>query len=59
MSWTLACGDVMPGCTAQLSGATRDAVMAAVVAHAAADHGITDPDAETVAVIESKLVEVP
>lgn len=41
MTFKLACGDVMPGCTARFEHADRDQLMTQVVAHAAADHGIT------------------
>lgn len=37
----LACGDVMPGCSARFENPDRDQLMAEVAAHAAADHGIT------------------
>ena len=55
MTWTLACGDVLPGCTSVLAGETRDAVLAAVGAHAAADHGVSDVDAATLAAVEGAL----
>ena len=58
MTWTLACGDVLPGCTSVLSGETRDAVLAAVGAHAAADHGVSDIDPATLAAVESALRQV-
>ncbi len=54
-TWSLACGDVVPGCTSVVSGATRDAVLSAVAAHAAADHGLTDLDAATAAAVEAAL----
>lgn len=52
----LACGDVMPGCTATFANADRGALMGAVADHAAADHGITDLTPEVVAAVESKVV---
>ena len=55
MSWTLSCGDVLPGCASVLSGDTRDAVLSAVGAHAAADHGVVDIDAATFAAVEAAL----
>ncbi len=55
MSWTLACGDVMPGCSAVLSGDTKEAVLSAVGDHAAADHGVVDIDAATFAAVEAAL----
>lgn len=55
MTWTLACGDVLPGCSSVLTGETRDAVLAAVASHAAADHGVTSIDAGTLAAVDSAL----
>jgi predicted small metal-binding protein len=55
MTWTLACGDVLPGCSAVLTGETREAVLSAVGAHAAADHGVVDIDASTLAAVEAAL----
>lgn len=52
----LACGDVMPGCAATFEDTDRGALMGAVAAHAAADHGITDLTPEVVAAVESKVV---
>jgi predicted small metal-binding protein len=55
MTWTLACGDVLPGCASVLTGDTREAVLAAVGAHAAADHGVTSIDPATFAAVEAAL----
>lgn len=55
MTWTLACGDVIPGCSAVLTGDTKDAVLSAVGAHAAQDHGVVDIDAATLAAVEAAL----
>ena len=54
----LACGDVMPGCAARFENPDRGALMAAVAAHAAADHGITDLTPEVVAAVDGKVVHV-
>lgn len=55
MSWTLACGDVLPGCTSVLTGETREAVLAAVASHAAQDHGVHDVDEPTLAAVSGAL----
>jgi predicted small metal-binding protein len=55
MSWTLSCGDVLPGCSSTLNGDTREAVLSAVGRHAAADHGVMDLDAATFAAVEAAL----
>jgi predicted small metal-binding protein len=56
VTWTLSCGDVVPGCTSVLAGDTREAVLSAVAAHAAADHGLTSIDAGTLRAVEGALV---
>lgn len=55
MTWTLACGDVLPGCSSVLSGETREAVLSAVADHAAKDHNVTEIDAQTLAAVEGAL----
>ncbi len=40
MTFKLACGDVMPGCTARFESPTEDRLLAQVADHAARDHGI-------------------
>ena len=42
MTFRLACGDVMPGCSARFENADRDDLMSEVATHAADAHGITD-----------------
>ncbi len=42
MSYTLACGDVMPGCGATFSADTEDELLAQVGPHAADEHGIAE-----------------
>ena len=42
MTFKLACGDVMPGCTARFENNDRAQLMSEIVAHAADAHGITD-----------------
>ena len=55
MTWSLSCGDVLPGCTSVLTGETREAVLGAVAGHAARDHGVTTIDAATLAAVEAAL----
>ncbi len=42
MSYSLACGDVMPGCAATFTADDKDELMGQVAAHAKADHGIEE-----------------
>lgn len=56
MTYKFACGDVMPGCSAQFESDDRDTLMAQVGAHAAEGHGITDLTPEVVQAVESRIV---
>lgn len=51
------CGDVVPGCTAQFEG-TESAILSAVAAHAAADHGLDEIPAELVNQVRRAMVSV-
>lgn len=42
MTFHLACGDVMPGCTARFENTDQGDLMEQVAAHAASAHGITE-----------------
>ena len=42
MGYSLACGEVMPGCTATFNADTEDDLLAQVGPHAADAHGITE-----------------
>lgn len=50
-----ACGDVVPGCDARMSGDTEEAVLAQVAAHAAEAHGMTSIPAELVEQVRQKI----
>lgn len=56
--FTLACGDVMPGCTATFENADKGALLSDVASHAAADHGITEITPDIFAAVDSRVVEV-
>lgn len=55
MTFKLACGDVMPGCTAHFESTDRDDLMSQVGAHAAEAHGITDITPDIRQAVESKI----
>ncbi len=42
MTYSLSCGDVLPGCAARFEADSEETLLGQVAAHAAADHGITD-----------------
>ena len=55
MTFKLACGDVMPGCTSRFENDSKDALMTDVAVHAKADHGITEITPEIASAVESKI----
>jgi predicted small metal-binding protein len=56
MTFKLACGDVMPGCSARFENADKDQMLSEVAAHAAADHGITEITPEVLHLVDSNIV---
>lgn len=58
MRFKLACGDVMPGCSAHFESTDRDRLLATVVGHAAADHGITEITPDVMRAVESRILVV-
>ncbi|WP_105033175.1 DUF1059 domain-containing protein [Arthrobacter ruber] len=51
-----ACGDVVPGCDARWVCSTDDEILAAVGAHAASAHGLTDITPELVGAVRGSIV---
>jgi predicted small metal-binding protein len=58
MTFKLACGDVMPGCTARFENTDRGQLMGQVAAHAASAHGITDITPTIRQAVESQIVSI-
>lgn len=56
MTFKLACGDVMPGCSARFESESEDGLLGEVAQHAAADHGLTEITPETLEAVKSKIV---
>lgn len=56
MTFTLACGDVMPGCASRFEETDRQVLLARVAEHAASAHGITELTPEVVEAVESRIV---
>ena len=50
-----ACGDIVPGCTAEYRLATEEAILAAVARHAKEAHGIEDVSDEMVAEVRARI----
>lgn len=42
MSYSLACGDVVPGCATTLEAGSEEELMARVADHAHDEHGVTE-----------------
>lgn len=59
MKFSLACGDVMPGCVSRFESSTREDLLGQVAAHAAAEHGITEVTPDVLRAVESKIALVP
>lgn len=57
MTFTLACGDVMPGCAARFQDTDRDTLLAQVAGHAAQAHGIVDLTPDVRAAVEGKILQ--
>lgn len=56
MTLKLACGDVMPGCTARFEDETQDGLLGQVATHAAAAHDIVEVTPEIQQAAEAKIV---
>lgn len=56
MTFRLACGDVMPGCTARFENEDQDALLGEVAAHARRDHGLTTVSPEVRQAVLDRVV---
>ena len=56
MRFKLACGDVLPGCSARFDDETHDGLLVQVAEHAAAEHGISEITPEVRSAVESRIV---
>ena len=57
MPFTLQCGDVIPGCTAQFADESKDGLLAQVVVHAGADHPDIELTSDVQAAVSSAVQE--
>jgi predicted small metal-binding protein len=55
MAYTLACGDIVPGCDATFSAETPEELMALAGPHGAEVHGLTDLTPEQMAAIQGAV----
>lgn len=58
MTFSLACGDVMPGCPSRFVNTTREGLRADIAEHAAAAHGLTNITPDVWSVIDTKTTVV-
>jgi len=42
MSYSLACGDIVPGCATKLEAGSEEELMSQVAEHARDEHGVTE-----------------
>lgn len=55
MGYSLACGDVMAGCTATFDADTEDELLAQVGPHAAEAHGIENVTPDVLAAVKGAI----
>jgi predicted small metal-binding protein len=55
MEKRLQCNDVVPGCPAEMRGATEDEVLRQAAEHARTAHGIEQIDYQTVAKVKAAI----
>ena len=57
MTYSIACGDVMPGCQAHFEAESKDDLLQQVATHAEADHGVTEITPDVLAAVEGAIRE--
>ena len=55
MEKRLLCGDVVPGCAAEVRGATEEEILRQAVEHARTAHGIEKIDEQTAAKVKAAI----
>ncbi|MEO7556140.1 MAG: DUF1059 domain-containing protein [Acidimicrobiales bacterium] len=55
MTYSLSCGDVVPGCAATFEADSEDELLAKVVPHAAEEHGITELTPDVVETVKGAI----
>lgn len=55
MAHVLACGDVIPGCSAVLTGADESDLLQQVADHAEAEHGLTEISADVLEAVRAAI----
>ena len=55
MAMNLKCGDVVPGCPAEINADSEDEVMRQAAEHAASAHGLTELDEATISAVRGAI----
>lgn len=55
MTYSLACGDVMPGCAATFEGDSEEQVLEQVGPHVAGAHGISDVPPDVLEAVKAAI----
>ena len=55
MGFSLRCGDVVPGCPAEVQGGSEEEVLSRAAAHARDEHGMGSMDERTVAAVRDAI----
>ena len=55
MAFSLRCGDVVPGCPAEMQGDSEEQILSQAAEHARADHGMESMDDKTVAAVRDAI----
>jgi predicted small metal-binding protein len=55
-AYSIACGDVMPGCTARFGASSEPELMEQVIEHARSAHGITEITPEVASAVKAVIV---
>lgn len=55
MTYSLACGDVIAGCSAVLEGSTEDELMVNITKHAEEGHQITEFGDDVIAMVKAAI----
>ena len=57
MTYSIACGDVMPGCQARFEAESKDELLDQVAGHASTEHGLTEITPDVLAAVEGAIHE--
>jgi len=55
MSYSISCGDVVPGCAAKIEADSHDELMAQVTEHARDEHGVSEVTPELAEQVEAAI----